>query len=675
MEVEVLSDYSHTPLNTSKPSIRLLNLQRDKQGSITGTLEAFSLDDPICPPFRTLSYVWGPKVYSDSILINTRWFPVLRSVHPILETISSDENLRQGWWWIDSICINQNAGPIAEMERNVQVAMMRRIYETADKTIGWLGPGDDEGERAMRFLKVLTNHKKRLDLLYRRRLAGEKGLKVEDLGKDLSDRSKWAALESLLLRPWWTRVWSLQEYIVPRKFVFHCGKEKISRKKLTQAMSAISQCRRIDETLLAHTAFQAPWIRGRVLRWYRKGLPIKLIGLMGYISDYQASDPRDRIYSVLGLAADRFLADPPRYQDSVVEVYSSLVKSFIERHQSLDIICFVDRFHGLGHSNILPALPSWVPDWRVDVQPWMVPAMAAQSGAGYVGNFRPTHLQGKNHDTFTAGKSKTPLKYSFSADLQQLNCQGVFMDLVDGIGGLRLVHGDENNEKEGVIKVYQCVNTTAIRKIFETSTVDSDSSPQDELTSEKASKYMDHIFRCLMLNRRERYLSWDLPAMEHSYKDFQTFCLAAMKTPFDVHPLFLDWFERNRHLRIGSHTLEQLCKAAQSPEPKLSTNIDLMDISTHERGFLSRFRDTTKWMARRLMTTNTEYIGMGPCRVQKGDQVWILLGCSIPLILRKWEDREGFQVIGECYLHGYMGGEVHGEVMNGERKVVEICLL
>lgn len=84
---------------------------------------------------------------------------------------------------------------------------------------------------------------------------------------------------------------------------------------------------------------------------------------MSYISDYKASDPRDRIYSVLGLAADRSLADSPRYQESLVKVYSSLVKSFIKYHKSLDIICLADRFHGyVGDSPILPALPPWVPD-------------------------------------------------------------------------------------------------------------------------------------------------------------------------------------------------------------------------------------------------------------------------------------------------------------------------
>ncbi|QSZ33502.1 hypothetical protein DSL72_005070 [Monilinia vaccinii-corymbosi] len=676
MGVEVLSDYSYTPLDTSKPSIRLLRLQRDKQGSIIGSLKFFSLDAPDCPEFKTLSYVWGPKVYSHSILVNGCRFPILDSLHPILEAVCCDEDLEQGWWWIDSICINQKVEQIAEIERNTQVALMRRVYETSERTIGWLGPGDDQGEQAMQFLKVLAKHRERFDILFQKRLIGEKVAEHEDLGDELSDRREWAALEKLLLRPWWTRVWTLQEYLVPRKFVFHCGSERIDRRQLTQAMSAMSQCRRINETLMAYKAFQAPWIRYRVFNWYHRGAPIQLIGLMGYISDYEASDPRDRIYSVLGLASDRCLADPPRYQDSVVKVYSSLVESFVEHHKSLDIICFVDRFHGLRDSNTTPALPSWVPDWRVHVQPWMVPAIAAQSGAGHVGNLRPLYLWNPegNHDVFNAGKSKNPLEYSFSADLRKLTCQGVFLDLIDGIGGLQVVYTDKDGKNEEVAEVYQSVDSTTVHKRSKDSIVNANFQNQPELDSKLASRYMDRIFRCLMFNRQERYLSHEIPVMEYSYQEFQAFCFAAMRTPFDVHPLFLNWFERNRSLRIGPHSLEQICKAAKSPEPEFFTNFDLMDISTHERGFLSRFRDTTKWMARRLMVTNEEYIGMVPCRARKGDQVWILLGCSIPLILRKWENQEEYQLIGECYLDGYMNGEVQKEVENGIRKVEETCL-
>ena len=70
---------------------------------------------------------------------------------------------------------------------------------------------------------------------------------------------------------------------------------------------------------------------------------------------------------------------------------------------------------------------------------------------------------------------------------------------------------------------------------------------------------------------------------------------------------------------------------------------------------------------------------MAPCRAEKGDQIWVLRGCSIPMILRKRkqstrEEGQGYEVIGECYLHGYMDGEIMKEVEGGKTEVEKIVL-
>lgn len=285
--------------------------------------------------------------------------------------------------------------------------------------------------------------------------------------------------------------------------------------------------------------------------------------------------------------------------------------------------------------------------------------MAAQSGRPCIGNLHPVILLGSDHDIFAAGgQGDGPLKFSFSADLQNLTCEGALIDLIDGVGGLKVVYRDEHGKDGGPAEVHESINATAVRNLPAASLAGSSTSMQNKLDPDVASKYMDCIFRCLLLNRQDRYLNYALPP-RNSHQEFQAFCLAVMETPSAVHPHFLDWFERNRTLHIGSHSLEQICKSAKPLQS--SAKVDLMDIMTNEQGFLSRFRDTTEWMTRRLMITNEAHIGMVPCRARKGDQVWVLLGCSIPLVLRRWEHKEGFQVIGECYLHGYMNGEVQEE--------------
>lgn len=61
---------------------------------------------------------------------------------------------------------------------------------------------------------------------------------------------------------------------------------------------------------------------------------------------------------------------------------------------------------------------------------------------------------------------------------------------------------------------------------------------------------------------------------------------------------------------------------------------------------------------RRLGRTANGYIGLFPEHSQAGDGVFVLGGCHTPYVLRPRGDK--FKLIGECYVHGMMGGEVTG---------------
>jgi len=52
-------------------------------------------------------------------------------------------------------------------------------------------------------------------------------------------------------------------------------------------------------------------------------------------------------------------------------------------------------------------------------------------------------------------------------------------------------------------------------------------------------------------------------------------------------------------------------------------------------------------------------MGLGPWDTKVGDKMSVLLGLNVPLIWRgKKEDiREGWEVVGEIYVHGIMDGE------------------
>jgi len=182
---------------------------------------------------------------------------------------------------------------------------------------------------------------------------------------------------------------------------------------------------------------------------------------------------------------------------------------------------------------------------------------------------------------------------------------------------------------------------------------------------------MGIISRCLVLDRADRYLGNAAPQIRFR-NDFQVFCLAALEKPGHIHPLFLDWFQRNKLLSMRGHTLETLSKNSGA-SPSSGTNLMATpDLKDRVEGFLGRFRDTTLRIARRLMVTNDGHIGIAPCRARKGDIVCVLLGCSIPLVLRPRGDKKTYEFIGECYLHEFMNGEAVGEVESGKRMMKSI---
>jgi hypothetical protein len=121
------------PLNPPNASIRLLRIFREKSSSIIiGQLGVFPLDPANCPAFIAVSYAWCEKVYPKAISLNRYRFPVLQSLYPFLELICDHQDFSSDfWWWIDSICINQDD----TRERCSQVELMARIWRQAQKAI------------------------------------------------------------------------------------------------------------------------------------------------------------------------------------------------------------------------------------------------------------------------------------------------------------------------------------------------------------------------------------------------------------------------------------------------------------------------------------------------------------------------------------------------------------
>lgn len=62
-----------------------------------------------------------------------------------------------------------------------------------------------------------------------------------------------------------------------------------------------------------------------------------------------------------------------------------------------------------------------------------------------------------------------------------------------------------------------------------------------------------------------------------------------------------------------------------------------------------------------LFRTRKGYMGLMPWNAETGDEVWVLKGGKTPFLLRPAErgNEKVYKLVGEAYVHGIMGGEVH----------------
>jgi hypothetical protein len=71
-----------------------------------------------------------------------------------------------------------------------------------------------------------------------------------------------------------------------------------------------------------------------------------------------------------------------------------------------------------------------------------------------------------------------------------------------------------------------------------------------------------------------------------------------------------------------------------------------------------------KASGRAFVTTESGYLGLAPSPTRRGDEIWIIRGSRIPVVLRKAKWASAYHILGHAYIHGAM----HGEAMTEEFK-------
>jgi hypothetical protein len=212
------------PLDSSRQEIRLLHVQgrQNADDVLICTLKTVSLLDDPKPPYKAISYFWAEVSGTATIELNGALVDIPGSAAKVLRQfrlLSSSRIL-----WIDALCINQED----LNERSQQVALMGQVYRSSQGTLAWLGDSDGATERTLRTLNRISNE------FYNPIYGSDPGISDDRKGTELSDEfdkvleddDVQSALD-FYRRPWFSRVWVIQEAVLAKTSTCYCGPHTI----------------------------------------------------------------------------------------------------------------------------------------------------------------------------------------------------------------------------------------------------------------------------------------------------------------------------------------------------------------------------------------------------------------------------------------------------------------
>ncbi|KAI0549974.1 heterokaryon incompatibility protein-domain-containing protein [Xylaria curta] len=440
--MDASSSYSYTPLKATN-EVRLMNLLPGRDSSPI-SVEIFHVMLDSSPQYEALSYAWGLKDDAYHALAGSAKIAISTNLHEALQHLRSTEHKRT--LWIDALCIDQNN----DKERSQQISLMRDIYRTASQVVIWLGAKSSSSDCALKFLEYLSKMKERK--IYR----------WTEIGLKQRDEEDWEALDELLARPWWSRAWVLQEAWSATDAILQCGQSIISWDIIKRASLQLAKLddpllsRRerglhrdkiswVDATtpLLERLVLGLLYVNGqRLCLWEsnkrRYGLALHLVygkpersyhstfsDLLWNTWDRQAADPRDKVYSLIGVAEGEL--SPmiiPDYSKPMEQVYKEVARSIIMTEKHLDMLLAAN---GVAGSDLLP---SWVPDWRTEANDFRPTLLVNGSRMFTLFHFSSLTIVDDSHHCLFSASGGSKATFEFDSTLDTLTVSAVIFDKI-----------------------------------------------------------------------------------------------------------------------------------------------------------------------------------------------------------------------------------------------------
>jgi len=585
-------------LRADKREIRTIALYPGQPGEdIQCSMQTVSLDER--PRYTALSYVWGDPANTRPICVDGKTFNATVNLESALRQIRRQDEKEVLVMWVDAICINQ-----ADVEeQNQQVGLMGPIYSDAETVIAWLGDADHVSDSLATIVE-----------------RGIPSPPAEDAADHASLRYEYAVeihrIQMLFLiiatRPWWTRVWIVQECVLPKNEpVLRCGTKILPWTKFFETLQeCLSKSGReaplvdirhhpsfrdlnpfLDKILSENATLNESLSRFFRLRTMREAYLSdpnhqSLCSIVFMCAGQQSTVPHDHIYGTLGMVAEddrkQVLVDYRRsYWDTFRKVMENCLAT--EHLGSLELLSMIS-FHSTSHGH-----PSWIPDF------------SCQAGMlRYTGIFLAYP---------ECWRSLSGLRFSDSGDVLMLD--GLYLDVVSQAYPITQ---DYHDWASSLAKL-ESLAKSAVADLSLHSEGTSRRFPQDLLSGMSRCRYLRSLFTA----NNERTTRW---------------C--------DDEQLDMWWevmMDRNHERRKEIQGPE-----SNQPRPGLG-GISLQTLVTRTLG--QTFQACN---GRCLVTTKDGLLGIGMPHVQPGDVLVCIFGMNMPLILRPVDDC--YTIVGGVYVGG-----------------------
>jgi hypothetical protein len=620
--------------------------------------------------------------------------------------------------WADALCINQSDID----ERNFEVKRMDSIYSHATRVITWLSEADNRHAEALEFMNVVGQYLGRLERI-------DKNVASAWFATfDLHKMVEYQALLSDL--PYWHRTWIVQEAaLAPRWSNIICQNRRFLWTNILHFVYSFNKRRSESQSnfhVMRHYDLSDPVLGRKFLsfnsqvyclhdafgvRNTRDTEPLEksMDAWFGSLylrlaSQANCKDSRDRVYGFMSIYPGdvaKFIQPDYAPNKTLAQVMGDLAIAHIKATSTLDWI--------LVATDLSPSVdpwPSWVPNLSIPFKDVTITWVAGH------------HPEGKRKVAEVSWGSKD------SCGVPALCVKGFKLDVISGrgsnytremdflhpllqsadnldmlLGSLQAQMGAlvefllPNTELESFAWIQQYIVSYFIENFK------GRQSPRGNIKNGSKHRYKNEAGLREAIETCTKIIGWE-PNPER--KDITNIFAVPRHTVVEAPSQgqettlgilgedFTDFRRRNEHLDLWGRSLESFFnenRLQNTPSGigsllKLLKNVHRSRKNDSKRlkntpsgigSMLKLLKDMHRSRRANLFTTTGGYLGANLCRIQPGDEIYLLFGCRMPAVLRKQEGVH--RLIGFVYVCGAMDGEAMDELEANGSLIEEVVIV